>query len=412
MAYSNVREIMEFDYPTDEGRAEIILPPDVNAGVPVRSLLRRLVFGWRSRQFFEIVFSRLIGPETRVHYYRTPLGRLSQIAPFLYFDTDPYAVAADKKIMWIANGITSTDRYPYSKIEWLGDKSDERAPFPEAHLRTNYVRDAVKATMDAYSGEVRLYKISDEPIAENWSRIYPDLFTSESEMPAEVREHLQYPVQLFHIQFDDIYKTYHMTDPMTFFNMEDQWDDGDEVLGPILDRGKAITFSVEPYHWIAETGDVMPASSQGTQFTLAMVFSPEKALNLRAIPFVYQDGPDYGRKGVLQIPKGHFFPGSEQADAAIDQDPTISQQFTLWNRLGSEVIRGHTTALVIGRELIYVEPLFIRSQQNPATQMKRVIVVYRGRAWMAETLPEAVLKAVSDPTAGPLSPIPQAAGSS
>lgn len=394
MAYTNVRNMQEFDYPTDEGRAETVLPMNVEAGITMNSLLKRLVFGWRSRQFFDILFSKLIGPDTRVHYRRTPLERVEWVAPFLYYDTDPYAVTVNGGILWIVNAFTSTDRYPYSRHAWLGDKSDERSPFPRPHRLANYVRDAVKATVDAYTGKVRLYKISNDPIAETWAYIYPDLFTPDSLMPPEVREHLQYPVQLFHIQFDDIYKLYHMRDPMTFFNMEDVWDDADEVLGPILDYGKAITFSIEPYHWIAETGGVLPASEQRTQFALAMVFTNEKALNLRAIPIVYQDGADYGKIAVLQVPKGHYYLGPEQADAAIDQDPTISQQIMLWNRLGSEVIRGHTTALVVDGEVIYVEPLFIRSQQNPVTQLKRVVVVFRGKARMGRTLEEALRRAL------------------
>jgi len=394
MAYTNVRQMQEFDYPTDEGRAETVLPASVEAGVHLNSLLRRIVFGWRSRQFLEIVFSRLIGPETRVHYYRTPIGRLARIAPFLFYDSDPYAVIVNGRIVWMVNVFTSTDRYPYSKQEWLGDKSDERSAFPRPHRLANYVRDAVKATVDAYTGEVRFYKISNDPITETWAAIYPDLFTPGSEMPAEVRQHMQYSVQLFHIQFDDIYKLYQMKDPMTFFNMEDLWDDADEVLGPILDYGKAITFSIEPYHWIAHTGGILPQSEPVVQFALGMAFTPEKALNLRAIPIVYQDGEDYGRIVVLQIPKGHYYLGPEQADAAIDQDPIISQQITWWNRLGSEVIRGHTTTLVVDGEVIYVEPLFLRSQQNPVTQLKRVLVVFRGKARMGRTLEEALRLAV------------------
>ena len=186
---------------------------------------------------------------------------------------------------------------------------------------------------------------------------------------------------------------YHMKDPMTFFNMEDVWDDADEVLGPVLDQGKAITFSVEPYHLIAEPR-VDGGANQQPQFAMAMVFTNEKAVNLRSIPIVYQDGTDYGRIEVLQVPKDHFYLGPEQADAAIDQNPDISQQIMLWNRRGADVIRGHTTALVIGNEVIYVEPIFLRSQQNAVTQLKRVVVVFRGRARMGRTLEEALRQAV------------------
>jgi uncharacterized membrane protein (UPF0182 family) len=395
LAYSNVRRMMEFDFPTEEGRAEVWLPPDVNAGVPINSLLKRLVFGWQSRQFFDILFSTLIGDETRVHYYRMPLDRVRKIAPFLYLDSDPWAVAVDGGVTWIVNGMTVSNRYPYSQLDVMGDKSDERGPIPTDWVEVNYVRDAVKITIDAYSGQVRFYKIADEPIANTWAAVYPTLFQSREHVPPQVQEHLQYPVQLFHIQFDNIYNIYHMKDPMTFFNMEDMWDDSDEVLGPMLSEGKAITFSIEPYHWVVRTGSPLGrAAGRREQFALSMVFTPENALNLRAIPTVYMDGEDYGRIIVLQVPKGHYTYGPEQADAAIDQTPAISRQFDWWNRQGMDVIRGHTTTLVIDREVIFVEPIFLRSKQNPVTQLKQVCVVFRGKAAMAPTLEEALREAI------------------
>jgi uncharacterized membrane protein (UPF0182 family) len=233
-------------------------------------------------------------------------------------------------------------------------------------------------------------------VIETWARIYPGVMTDGEAMPEGVRAQLTYPIHLFHIQFDDIYIYYHMNEPMYFFNMEDQWDDGDEVLGPILDNGKAITFSVEPYYSLLETGKggVPAAKGDPVQFAVGLVFTPEKALNLRAIPLVYQDGEDYGRVIVLQVPKGIYSIGPEQADATIDQNPTISEQISWWNRLGTDVIRGHTSTLVVDGEVIYVEPIFIRSQQNPVTQLRRVAVVFRGVVRMGETLEEALRAAV------------------
>lgn len=396
MAFSNVDRMKELDYPTDQDRAETVLPADVDSAVPVDSLLKRLVFGWRSGKFFELVFSGLIKDTTRVHYYRTPVERLDRAAKFLFFDSNPYAVTVDGGIVWIVNAMTTTDRYPYSFPEELGDKSDERSAFPRPERLVNYVEDSVKATVDAYTGKIKLYQIGHGPIIEAWAKIYPGLFLPAEQMPDGIERQLTYPPQLFHVQFDDLYIYYHMKDPMYFFNMEDMWDDGDEVLGPVLDSGEAITFSIEPYVWMAETGGVLPSSKHRVQYALSMVFTPEKALNLRAIPTAYQDPPDYGRLTVLQIPKGHYVLGPEQADAAIDQAPEISQNFSWWNRRGTEVIRGHTVPLIVGKELLYVEPIFLRSQQNPVPQLKQVVVVFRGRASMAPTLPEALEKAVSD----------------
>jgi uncharacterized membrane protein (UPF0182 family) len=396
MAFSNVHQMKELDYPTDQDRAEIFLPESEKTGVRIDSFWKRLVFGWRSGKFWEIVFSDLIKPNTRVHYIRTPVDRLARVAPFLFYDSNPYAVAADGRIVWIVNAMTTTDRYPYSLIEELGDKSDERSPFPRPPRWVNYIEDSVKATVDAATGKVTFYTISNDPVIRAWKKIYPDLFTPAEKMPESVRRQLTYPIQLLHVQFDDLYIYYHMKDPMYFFNMEDMWDDADEVLGPILDTGKAITFSMEPYACMLETGNgVLPLAEPKIQYSLAMVFTPEKALNLRGIPIVYQDPPDYGKITVLQIPKGQYVIGPEQADAAIDQDPSISQNFSWWNRRGTEVIRGHTTLLMVGKEILYVEPIFLRSQQNHLPQLKKVVVVFRGRPFMEDTLPQAVEAAVS-----------------
>lgn len=399
MAISNVRDVKEFDYPTDQGRAENTLPLDTPVGIPIDSLLKRIVFGWRSGEFFELTFSELITNDTRLHYYRQPLKRLERITPFLYFDNNPYATVMDGQILWLVNAVTTSNHYPYSQREFIGDKSISRTPVPVETRPINYAEDSVKATINATTGQVQFYKIKDAPVINTWAGIYPDLFVDEAAMPEGVRQQLTYPVHLFHIQFDDIYIYYQMDDPMYFFNMEDMWDDADEVLGPMLDQGKAITFSLEPNHIVVETGGLLPAATTETQFAMAMAFTPEGARNLRAIPLAYQDGEDYGRLVVLQVPKGQYVMGPEQADAVIDQDPDISEKISWWNRRGTDVIRGHTTLLLIDGEVLYVEPIFIRSQQNSITQLKRVVVVFRGQAYMAETLEGALRLATGSPPA-------------
>lgn len=391
MAVSNVRDMQEFDYPTERGRAENVLPAEVAAGVPVDSLLKRVVFGWRSGEFVQMIFSSLITPETRIHYYRKPIERLERIVPFLYLDSNAYATIADGEIIWIANAVTTSAHYPYSRFEYIGDKSISRTRETIETRRLNYVEDSVKATLNAYTGQVEFYKIADAPVINAWARVYPGLFRDGSAMPDSVRQQLTYPVHLFHTLFDDIYIYYHMDEPMYFFNMEDMWDDSDEVLGPILDQGKAITFSIEPHHMVVETGGVLPVTETGAQFVMTFSFTPEGARNLRAVPMVYQDGADYGRLVVLEAPKSHYVLGVEQADAIIDQDPAISEKISWWNRTGNEVIRGHTTLMLIDNELFYIEPIFVRSQQNPVTQLKRVAVVFRGQAYSGETL-EAALR--------------------
>jgi uncharacterized membrane protein (UPF0182 family) len=290
VAFSNLSSIREHDYPTEQGRAETFFPEDVEAGVRMDSLLKRIVFGLGSGSFLDIVFSDLVTDSSRVHYVRTPLERVERVAPFLYLDSDPFAVAADGRVVWMVNGLTTTERYPYSATAELGDKADRRTPVVQPTRIVNYARDSVKATVDAYTGRVRLYQIADEPIARTWASVYPGLFESAEAMPADVRSQLQYPVQLMHAIFDDLYIYFHQTDPLTFFSWEDVFDDADEVKGDLLAEGESISFSIEPYYWIAETGGSLPESASRYQFGLSTVFTPEGARNLRAIATAFMDG--------------------------------------------------------------------------------------------------------------------------
>jgi hypothetical protein len=396
IAFSNVRGVPEFDFPTEQGRADVFFPPEIDAGVRVDSLLKRLAFAWGTQEslgvnsFLDIALSDLITSDTRIHYRRQPLDRVAAIAPFLYLDSDPYAVVADDGISWMVNGMTVSDRYPYSAYGELGDKSVRRGPFATDVRKVNYAADSVKATVDAYTGEVRLYRISDEPVVGTWADVYPDLFTPASEMPEDIRAQQQYPPQLFHVQFDDLWIYYHMIDPIAFFNQEDLFDDADEVLGPMLEPGKGITFSIEPYPTVIDTAGGAPGNAAEHQFAMSQVFTPEGARNLRAIASVHQQGDDYGRLSVLQLPKGSFAMGPEQAESVIDQDADIAQQFGFWNSTGVEVIRGYITPLMVDNELIYVEPVFIRSAQNPFPQLARVVAVARGTAVMDTTLDQAL----------------------
>lgn len=390
MAFSNVDRMRELDYPTEADRAEIFLEEGETTAVAVDSFLKRLVFGWRSDRLVEFVFSDLITDETRIHFYRRPLERLERIAPFLFFDSNAYAVSADGQIQWMVNGISTSDQFPYARFGELGDKSDQRSPFPVENRWVNYVEDSVKAVVNAYSGEVSLYRISDDPVIETWSRVYPEMFKDVADMPEALQSQITYPTQLFHYQFDDLWIYYHMRDPMYFFNLEDMWDDADEVLGPVIDDGNAIRFSIEPYPLILDTDSHLPSSERETQYASLMVFTPEKALNLRGMPIVYQDWPEYGRRMVLEVPKGVYMLGPEQADSLIDQDPEISSRFALWNRRGMDIIRGHTILVPFNDEVLYIEPIFLRSRQNPVTQMHKVAVVFRERVAMADSIEQAL----------------------
>jgi len=373
----------------------------VKSGIPVNSFFKRLIFALDTMDIPEFLFTLFIDhSRTRVHIYRTPIQRIRRIAPFLFLDSNPYAFIADKKISWMVNALTTTKHYPYSFREVFGDKADERAVEKFSEMVINYAEDSVKICVDAYTGDVHFYKITDDPIINTWDRVYPGLFESTSSMPEGVKAQLTYPLQWFHIQFDDIYKRYHQQHPIEFYNVEDLWDDADEVLGSLgaglteFGTGDQMTFSYEGYHILVDPADLPPDADIGKpgelQFVMMMPYTPEGARNLRSLVIALQDPGHYGKLLNLRVPQGVFIAGPEQADTSIDNDAQVNQQITLWVRHGSEVIRGHTILLPVAGDLIYIEPLWIVSLQNRLPQIKLFSVVYRGRTTMAITLEEAI----------------------
>ena len=306
MAFSNIHGMKELDYPTDQDRAEIFLPESEKTGVRIDSLLKRIVFGWRSGKFWELVFSDLIKPNTRVHYIRMPVDRLARVAPFLFYDSNPYAVAVDGRIVWMVNAHDDDGSLSVQPHRGAGGQVRRALALPAADALGQLHRGLGQG--DRGCGDRRGHASTRSRTTRSsraWQKIYPGLFTPADQMPEAVRRQLTYPPQLLHIQFDDLYIYYHMKDPMYFFNMEDMWDDADEVLGPILDTGKAITFSIEPFAVHARHGQRAASGRERrrVQYSLAMAFTPEKALNLRGIPIVYQDPPDYGKLACCRSPR-------------------------------------------------------------------------------------------------------------
>jgi hypothetical protein len=407
---TNARGLMEFDHASAQSREEFSMPADLRSGIRVDSLWKRLVFALDTGDLTAFLFSRYIDhDQTRVHIRRTPMMRARSIAPFLFLESNNYAFIADRKVYWMVNALTTSDRYPYSFREILGDKADERAvhPFPERTI--NYAEDAVKITMDAYSGDIRFYQLTEDPIVSSWARVYPDLFRPASEMPAEVAAQLTYPPQWFHIQFDDIYKRYHQRDPIQFYNVEDLWDDADEVLGSVgrglkgMGSADQSTFSFEGHPMLIDPADLPAGVGIGTpgslEYAMVFPFTPEGQRNLRALVMVFQDPGHYGKLVSLQIPQGQFVPGPEQIESYIDNDRPVHQQVTMWIRHASEVIRGHMVVLPIGGDLLYIETIWVSSTQNELPQLKLFAVRYHGKIASGLTLEEAIRKLAIDPVA-------------
>ncbi len=400
---TNIRYLKEFDYATDQGRMEFTFPEDLIDGLSVSSLFRRLIFAVHTKDVTAFLFSRYIDHEkTRVHVRRTPITRVKSIAPFLFLDSNIYAFIADKKVLWMVNGLTTSKEYPYSFREILGDKADERAveKFPERII--NYAEDSIKVTVDANSGEVHFYQITDDPIVCTWAKIYDDLFEPASAMPEDVKAQMTYPLQWFHIQFDDIYKRYHQKHVIEFYNVEDLWDDADEVLGS-LGRGLSgfgtedqLTFSMEGYNLLLDPADLPEGVNAGDpgdlQYVMLMPFTPEGARNLRSLIIAFQDPGNYGKLINLRIPQGEFVPGPEQNDAYVCNDRPVHQQVTMWIRHSSEVIRGGTFLLPVGGDLLYLETIWANSLQNEMPQLKLFAIRYHELITSGSTLEEAIEK--------------------
>jgi uncharacterized membrane protein (UPF0182 family) len=398
---TNIRHLKELDFPSAEFRETGEFPSDVRAGVPVDGLWKRLMLALHTKDLTAFLFSSFIDhARTRVHLYRTPMRRVARIAPFLFVESNNLAFVSETKIEWLVNALTTTEMYPYSFREVLGDKSDERAieAYPDRII--NYGEDSVKVTMNALTGEVHFYKIADDPIINAWDDCYPGLFEKADAMPHAVRSQLNYPLQWFHLQFDDIYKRYHMTNPVEFYNVEDLWDDADEVLGS-LGRGleeygtrDEMTFSYEGFHALVDPADLPPGSNVGRpgdlQYAMLMPFTPEGQRNMRSLIVALQDPGSYGRLLDLRVPQGVFLPGPEQADTIIDTDSQVNQQVALWVRHASEVIRGHTIVVPVKGDLLYIEPLWISSIQNHLPEIKLFSVVYKGRCVMSTSVARAI----------------------
>ncbi len=400
---TNVRGLKEFDRVTEQNRLDFAMPEDVRAGIRVDSVWKRLMFAFHTKDLTAFLFSRYIDHDrTRVHIRRTPMLRAATIAPFLFLESNNYAFIADKRVYWMVNALTTTDQYPYAFREVLGDKADERAvsPFPERII--NYAEDSVKIVMDAFSGQITFYRMNDDPIVRTWARVYPDLFRPAPEMPAEIRAQLTYPLQWLHIQFDDIYKRYHQKDAIQFYNVEDLWDDADEVLGSVgrglrgFGSSDQSTFSYEGHPMLIDPADLPPDVGIGSpgklEYVMVWPFTPEGQRNLRSLIVVFQDPENYGKVVSLQIPQGEFVPGPEQIESYIDNNRPVHQQVTMWIRHASEVIRGHMVVLPVKGDLMYVETIWVNSTQNELPQLKLVAIRYHGRVTSGATLEDAVWK--------------------
>jgi uncharacterized protein len=352
----------EFNYPS--GEKNVYDKYAGKGGVMIDSALKKMVFA----EYFgslKMLLSSYITPDSRVLFRRNITRRVRAVMPFLVLDSDPYMVISeDGRLFWIYDAYTVSRRFPYS----------------QSFSGINYIRNSVKVTIDAYDGSMKFY-IADEndPVIRTISNIFPGILRPVSEMPQDLRKHIRYPEDIFSVQ-TAVYTTYHMQDPQTFYNKEDQWEI--PVMG-----GAGAREQMEPYYTIMK----LPEEKK-EEFILMLPFNPKKKDNLSAWMAARSDGQYYGKLVVYRFPKDRLVYGPKQIVARINQETEISQQVSLWNQRGSQVIQGTLLIIPIENSLIYVQPLYLRAETGKIPELKRVIVAFENRIAMDETLDGALAK--------------------
>lgn len=377
----------EFDYPS--GSENVFSRYDGKGGFPISSLPMRLAAAV-SRGNYNMLLTGYLTPESKMMIRRNVRQRLATLANFINWDPDPYLVLTEAgRLVWTVDGYTATAAHPYSSsinIAGIGG--------------ANYIRNSVKATVDAYDGTVRLYVFdSADPIINAYQNIFPRLFLPESEMPADLRAHARYPETYFRAQAE-IYRIFHMQDPQAFYNKEDMWDVARNIQGQDT-RPQPVT----PTYVVATLpGETKP------EFLLIIPFTPRSKDNMIGVMVARCDGPHLGELVFLQLSKQALIYGPMQIEALINQDQIISKDLSLWNQQGSRVLRGQMLVLPVEDSFLYVEAIYIQAAEARMPQLKKVVLavgnslIYRDNyrealAELAGLLPQVAAAPLGTPAA-------------
>src|SRR5829696_5742668 len=390
----------EYDAPSLSGEATSLFNYDGPGGVQLSDVGRRLAFAVRFRDINLLISGNIKG-DSRLMFNRDIRERVERAAPFLQWDGDPYAVVVDGRIKYVRDGYTTTNNYPYAQRIDLGDASRRN----EIGARGvegigNYIRNSVKAVVDAYSGEVTLYAFDeDDPILAAWRKAFPKLFAPEGDIPESLRPHLRYPEDLFSVQ-TWIYASYHIGNPDDFYSKEDFWALPDDRSGEIQrqeDSGgltTAISVKARPYYLLTE----LPGSKQ-LEFVLVMPFTPNGKENMVSYLAATSNPDDYGKMTLFSLDRARTIFGPTQVNARILADPTVASELTVLNQQGSRVLLSNLLIVPVKESLLYVQPIFVQSAApNSFPLLQKVAVFYNNQVGYAETLDDAINDVVSGAT--------------
>jgi len=358
-------------------------------GIALGNRLQRAMFAWRYNDL-NLLISGLIDGDSRILLYRQVQARVAKAAPFLTFDADPYLAVVDGKLLWIFDAYTTTTSYPYSQTIDLGSATQGGLAG-----RANYIRNSVKATVDAYNGEVDFHLVDDkDPIALAWQKVYPDLFSDEPPT-ASLLTHFRYPENLLQVQASQ-YGTYHVTDPLQFFQKQNVWAIAGDPTAPGASQGELPP--MRPYYVLMR----LPEQQEQEEFQLVLPFTPVGRENMVSWLAASSDPGSYGTIRNYVFPTAARVQGPSQVNSLINQEPSFSTFRTQTGQQGSSVFFGDLLVIPINDGLLYVVPAYVRAdQENAIPELKRVLVVNNGVVGVGTNLNEALAAATGAETPAP-----------
>ena len=380
---------VELDYPDDNSpNGQKNYTYTGKGGVPMGSLFTRLLFAIKYQEQ-RIVLSNLINSESKILFNRNPRERVAKVAPWLTIDGDPYPAIIDGKILWIIDGYTTSAGYPNSRVVNLANTGDALTSRSNAvssldDRNVNYIRNSVKATVDAYDGTVSLYQWDDkDPVLSTWSKAFPGSVKPRSEISADLLAHVRYPEDMFRVQ-RDILSAYHVTTADAFYGGQDFW------RVPLDPSSFGANSANQPPYYLTMQ---IPGQSKPT-FSLYTPFVPRGGReNLTALAVVNSDaGDEYGKITVLQLPRSTNIAGPSQVSSNFEAKPEVATSLSLLRQGGSDVVLGNLLTLPVGKGLLYVQPVYVRATGNTAAYplLQKVLVSFGDQIGFSETLQGAL----------------------
>jgi uncharacterized protein len=388
----------ELNFPSNQGAGTVVTPHyEGGGGIPINGFFRKLLFAYRYKDI-NLLISGLINSQSKILIYRDIQTRITKAAPFLQYDADPYAAVIDGRLYYIQDAYTTTNLFPYSQRVDLGNATNN-----DMSGSVNYIRNSVKAVVDAYNGTVTFYVVDpSDPLIRVWERAFPRLFTQlDLANPAtafeqELVTHFRYPEDLMQVQASQ-FARYHVTDAPTFFSNGKRWA-VPSGLPRSVSGGTAPDRFLRPYYVILKL--------QGTtqeQFVLFQPLTPAGRQNMVSYMAAGSDPGQYGNLTAFEFPSGENVDGPQQVRSLLVSDPSVSQQLTLLSQQGSDVVFGDLIIVPIENSFLYVQPIFVRSAtpgQPAIPELKRVVVVHGGNVTISTSLADALATSLGQPSGG------------